>query len=1079
MSRSNVRLKRYIAIFLAFLMVAVTCPDMANARGYVIGPFNNWIADTTKPSSIDYTTKVITIGNDTAEFAWIAMVNNYHWDDTTGAYAPFAHGFEGWTIKLSHDLKISYFYHGGHRYWDPIGIDYTIPFRGHFDGCGHTLSELDICSGTESACYGSDGKNYSNYGSYRAIGLFGYVDGGTIENFNISGKIDNEDYGNMIFIGSVAGSLNNGARLRNIRSTVNITTHHLYISDFLYFGHVIYIGGLAGEVISRNTNNIAAGKADAARIENCAFAGSVNVSQGSNTAINDYNLEIYAGGITGYLYADPLKSSDKENDPNAYMWSPQIKNCYACTDPAAFSISPGKAKYTPHIGAAVGLIQNASMDNVFADSDTTMLFANLKSVKESFTKSIGWFKSSQSCQLSETVWTGDTALRSAYCSLYNGDKDLLTIMNHYVDDNSDGHYYYWKTDSATGLPVLNFGRELGDANNAQPRTINIGLADVIQTGTAYSPNITVTMPSFTTGGAPQPGPTDGMQVVYNTKGSSDFTTTAPTKAGTYIITVFLPGKSRGSYSSNICFPPVTATKEFTICDIGTPVITFSMRNATYGTESDPVVANVPVVLTSTLKSTTNITGDVYYYIDGTYFGYWTLPTPAKNSIVFDFPNHYTFTSYGKHTVEIKYKSADNFNKDTSQTFTVDVKKQVLWQGATDYNCPVTATNVLWFLDSVPVKTFEFSSSDPTIASVDTDGKVTLNRVGVVTLTAYFPGDEDYYPCTGTCTLTVTPAMIHVNAEPVNILKGQSIPVPKLSISGQRSTETLESLALKGLVLPAVTVGTADTSKAGTINVPITLTGGSAGNEYQFAAFPTTVEVNISKVYVTANDYSTDKDPAQWQSGTITVTPKNGYTKISSDDGKTWQTSLKLSTEGENQIAFCLKKDDGTTTENTTLSYKIDNTLPAAAVSFASVPGSSWDKFWNTVTFGLLCKGTQTVTVTASDTPSGIAKAEYLLTGEPFDKQADVTGTWTELTLENGKGSFEIAAESKACVYVRATDYAGNTVIINSDGIVVAGAPETSNPKTGDNSLALWFALILASAGAQTVFGIRKKRRENL
>ena len=91
---------------------------------------------------------------------------------------------------------------------------------------------------------------------------------------------------------------------------------------------------------------------------------------------------------------------------------------------------------------------------------------------------------------------------------------------------------------------------------------------------------------------------------------------------------------------------------------------------------------------------------------------------------------------------------------------------------------------------------------------------------------------------------------------------------------------------------------------------------------------------------------------------------------------------------------------------------------------------------NAVTFGLFFKETKTVTVTASDAGSGLAKIEYMLSETAFENKEAVTGDFTELAITDGKVSFNIEPNKKAFVYIRVTDASGNIGIINSEGVVI-------------------------------------------
>ena len=112
---------------------------------------------------------------------------------------------------------------------------------------------------------------------------------------------------------------------------------------------------------------------------------------------------------------------------------------------------------------------------------------------------------------------------------------------------------------------------------------------------------------------------------------------------------------------------------------------------------------------------------------------------------------------------------------------------------------------------------------------------------------------------------------------------------------------------------------------------------------------------------------------------------------------------------------------------------VDQTPPEVEVN---IRGNSFKEFLNKITFGLFFKGTQTVTVTAGDTGSGVAKVGYLLSETAFTAPIAITGDWTELALENGAASFSIEPNKKAYIYIRVTDVSGNAAVVNSEGVVL-------------------------------------------
>lgn len=131
------------------------------------------------------------------------------------------------------------------REWTPIGY-YTYSnqlnvYSGKFDGQNHTICGLVI----------------TEYAPGEMTGLFGKVNGGTLENFSVKGSITSSGD----FVGGVVGYALNGTIVKNISSKVDVNG----VND---------VGGIAGK--------------NEGTIENCCNLGSVS---GTGN---------YVGGITGF-----------------------------------------------------------------------------------------------------------------------------------------------------------------------------------------------------------------------------------------------------------------------------------------------------------------------------------------------------------------------------------------------------------------------------------------------------------------------------------------------------------------------------------------------------------------------------------------------------------------------------------------------------------------------------------------------------------------------------------------------------------------------------------------------------------
>lgn len=174
----------------------------------------------------------------------------------------------------------------------PIGTE-SNPFKGIFNGNGHTISGLKLTSGSSN------------------IGFFGQVSGAEISDFTIKGDISLSSEATHIG-GVVANS--DRAKISNVSSYVNISN-----SDCA----LIHIGGIVGSIASSGTV-----------VDRCAYYGSINISDShdciggivgyssnngyiSNCAnhgeVNTLKNEAYTGGILGYSNSSSVTIKDCYN----------------------------------------------------------------------------------------------------------------------------------------------------------------------------------------------------------------------------------------------------------------------------------------------------------------------------------------------------------------------------------------------------------------------------------------------------------------------------------------------------------------------------------------------------------------------------------------------------------------------------------------------------------------------------------------------------------------------------------------------------------------------------------------------
>ena len=111
----------------------------------------------------------------------------------------------------------------------------------------------------------------------------------------------------------------------------------------------------------------------------------------------------------------------------------------------------------------------------------------------------------------------------------------------------------------------------------------------------------------------------------------------------------------------------------------------------------------------------------------------------------------------------------------------------------------------------------------------------------------------------------------------------------------------------------------------------------------------------------------------------------------------------------------------------TVSITVKDTI--APTASWKIGESGWRKFVNTVSFGFLCKNTETMEIAFEDAESGVATKQYYIADQ---KLTDYSGVeWTDYTAP-----VVLPLGPRRIVYVRVTDNFGNESILNSDGLTV-------------------------------------------
>ena len=209
--------------------------------------------------------------------------------------------------------------------------------------------------------------------------------------------------------------------------------------------------------------------------------------------------------------------------------------------------------------------------------------------------------------------------------------------------------------------------------------------------------------------------------------------------------------------------------------------------------------------------------------------------------------------------------------------------------------------------------------------------------------------------------------------------------------------------------------------------------------------PSGITANIVEYVADGSEYSVNSH--DWINTDFVITAKEGY-KLSLTDTANgeWVDSLTASDEtGNGKLTFFVKNTEtGVISAAVTENYKIDKTAPTGEVKLNE--RTAFQKFINTITFGLFFKDDVHVKLTATDEASGVKSVLYFKSDRILtDDEVRAITDWTD------NSDFDIEAKDmdKFVIYVRIEDNAGNVTLIGSDGATFdTTAPEIVGVENG-------------------------------
>jgi hypothetical protein len=428
--------------------------------------------------------------------------------------------------------------------WLPIGVyteDLYNLFSGSYNGQGHTISGLHIADNSSYAAFGlfggMNGATIQNLGIINidinnvngsAGAIAGYAEGVTINHCYSSGTISANNFGIYSFdAGGLVGFLFSNSTITDCYSSCDVSANN-------------YAGGLVGYNYQSSVLNSYYVTGKVTGIGNYSYSGGL-------VGYNSYYASIYkcysAGNVIGYDYTGGLVGLNTDYS--------SVSNCYSrsnCTFNAVYATYGG--------GLVGGNIAQSTILNCYS----TGYVGNKGSGLSGYQIDASVLNSYWDTQSSEAEWsyqgTGKTTAEMKTLSTFSdAGWDFATIWGIHISKN-DGYPYLLSISGCTNGTLT-----LSSETNIQTVCENAAITPIVYTvgGGASGATIAPTLP-------------DGLFGTYDPVSRSFTISGTPTVVGAYSYTVTSSGTSSPCTEAN-------ATGTITVNESPTAEITGGNMNA--------------------------------------------------------------------------------------------------------------------------------------------------------------------------------------------------------------------------------------------------------------------------------------------------------------------------------------------------------------------------------------------------------------------------------------------------------------------------------------------------------------------
>ena len=270
----------------------------------------------------------------------------------------------------------------------------------------------------------------------------------------------------------------------------------------------------------------------------------------------------------------------------------------------------------------------------------------------------------------------------------------------------------------------------------------------------------------------------------------------------------------------------------------------------------------------------------------------------------------------------------------------------------------------------------------------------------------------------------------------NAFNGASVENNITSVTG----ETASYIKYKGRGETSYEESTTAPTDVGTYTAEVTIAGVTATADFMI----TPKSIKDAVISLTSGDVIHTGNEITQAISSVKVAGINSALMKGTDYEVAKSSTLKAKDFGTYMVTI---NGVGNYKDTASVKWKIkDENPPTGEITIAE---KKWTDFSNSITFGHFFKGTQKVTIDASDIGSGVDKVYYYNSNEALQEDAVkalADDKWTEIA--NG-GSYNIDAENNYVVYAKITDKSGNETYISSNGFAIdKTAPKITGVENG-------------------------------